>query len=109
MNVAQSQGQEIGNEEFANQEDAQEIEQETESIQVIYNEKPFTGDAVWETSKIRKYLNEEFFTDAFNDDERKCVIDTNLVNSVVTDKGTIGGNDTMDKVFLLSVDDVINR
>ena len=43
MNVAQSQGQEIGNEEFANQDVAQEVEEEIESIQVIYKEKPFTG------------------------------------------------------------------
>ena len=67
----------------------------------------YTGEAVWETSKVREYLNKEFFNDAFNDDEKNCVMDTNLVNTVVTDKGIIGGNDTVDKVFLLTVEDVL--
>ena len=60
------------------------------------------GDVTWETSDIRQWLNNEFYTTAFNKSE-KAKIQTSLIkNEDNSEYGTSGGNDTEDKVFLLS-------
>ena len=60
------------------------------------------GDVTWETSDIRQWLNNEFYTTAFNKAE-KAKIQTSLIkNEDNSEYGTSGGNDTEDKVFLLS-------
>ena len=57
----------------------------------------------WETSSIRKWLNEIFLMDAFSSTERNKIIE----NLVVADKNpeykTNPGNNTEDKIFLLSI------
>ena len=59
-------------------------------------------DVTWETSDIRQWLNNEFYTTAFNKAE-KAKIQTSLIKNEDNSKyGTNGGNDTEDKVFLLS-------
>lgn len=59
-------------------------------------------DVTWETSDIRKWLNNEFYTTAFNKAE-KAKIQTSLIkNEDNSEDGINGGNDTEDKVFLLS-------
>ena len=59
-------------------------------------------DFTWETSDIRQWLNTEFYTTAFNKAE-KAKIQTSLIkNEDNSEYGTNGGNDTEDKVFLLS-------
>ena len=59
-------------------------------------------DVTWETSDIRQWLNNEFYTTAFNKAE-KAKIQTSLTKNEDNSKfGTSGGNDTEDKVFLLS-------
>ena len=59
-------------------------------------------DVTWETCTLRKWLNDKFYNAAFNKIE-KGMIKTNTVenydNAVYN---TAGGNDTKDKVFLLS-------
>ena len=65
-----------------------------------YNEE--FEDVTWETSDIRQWLNNEFYTTAFNKTE-KAKIQTSLTKNEDNSKyGTSGGNDTEDKVFLLS-------
>ena len=60
------------------------------------------GDVTWETSDIRQWLNNEFYTTAFNKAE-KAKIQTSLIKiEDNSEYGTSGGNDTEDKVFLLS-------
>ena len=49
----------------------------------------------WETSDIRKWLNEEFFDITFNDNEKHNINDTKT-------------NATTDKIVLFSLDDVLN-
>ena len=56
-----------------------------------YNEE--WEDVTWETSDIRQWLNNEFYTAAFNKSE-KAKIQTSLIKNEY--------NDTEDKVFLLS-------
>ena len=65
-----------------------------------YNEE--LEDVTWETSDIRQWLNNEFYTTAFNKTE-KAKIQTSLIkNEDNSEYGTSEGNDTEDKVFLLS-------
>ncbi|MBQ6846435.1 MAG: hypothetical protein IJO61_04820 [Oscillospiraceae bacterium] len=70
-----------------------------------YNEEyvPVT----WETCTLRTWLNEEFYNEAFSDDEKQMIKKVTLTN----DDGGLytrvdGGNDTEDKVFLLSLSEV---
>ncbi len=63
----------------------------------------------WETCTLRKWLNEKFYSAAFNKTEQgliKTVTLENLDNPQYNN--TPGGNDTKDKVFLLSLFDMRN-
>ena len=57
----------------------------------------------WETCSLRKWLNEPFFNNAFSSNEQIMIHDT----AVTADKNptcvTSPGNNTTDKVFLLSI------
>ncbi|WP_337563157.1 DUF6273 domain-containing protein [Phascolarctobacterium succinatutens] len=69
-----------------------------------YNEK-WTG-ATWETCTLRKWLNDTFIKDIFSAEEMKAV----TLSDVSADKNprynTNQGNDTKDKLFLLSIKEV---
>ncbi len=67
---------------------------------VPYNDKN-TGDT-WETCTLRKWLNEKFYNAAFNKDEKALIKTTTVENFDNPKYKTPGGNDTKDKVFLLS-------
>ena len=72
----------------------------------VLDAKPYNKevkDVTWETSDIRKWLNNEFYRDAFSNAEKEK-IQTTLIKTEDNPKfGTRGGNDTKDKVFLLSI------
>lgn len=59
----------------------------------------------WEDSSIRKWLNEEFIIESFSKKEQIMICDTYLQNQDNPEYGTNGGNGTIDKVFLLSIDE----
>jgi hypothetical protein len=59
----------------------------------------------WEDSDIRHYLNNEFYN-SFNEDDKARITDTIVINSGDPRLGTEGGNNTIDKIFLLSIDEV---
>lgn len=61
--------------------------------------------ATWETSDIRSWLNNDFYKTAFDNTERAKIKTTTLENRDNADYNTDGGNDTNDKVFLLSIDE----
>ena len=72
----------------------------------VLDVKPYNNEeweaVTWQTSDIRQWLNNEFYTTAFNKTE-KAKIQTSLIkNEDNSEYGTSGGNDTEDKVFLLS-------
>lgn len=71
----------------------------------VLDVKPYNEEwegVTWQTSDIRQWLNNEFYTTAFNKTE-KAKIQTSLIkNEDNSEYGTSGGNDTEDKVFLLS-------
>ena len=59
----------------------------------------------WETCTLRKWLNNEFINSVFSSKERDMIITTKLSNPDNPKYGTNGGNDTEDKVFLLSINE----
>ena len=69
-----------------------------------YNKKD--ENVTWETSDIRRWLNEDFYKIAFNSMEQKKISDTLVRTENNSRYGTGGGNDTKDKVFLLSIEEV---
>ena len=64
-------------------------------------------DVTWETCTLRKWLNSDFYNTAFNDDEKKWIEISKIDNPDNKRKGTPGGNSTQDKLFLLSIDEVL--
>lgn len=59
-------------------------------------------DVTWETCTLRDWLNSTFFMTAFCEAEQKRIVTTRVKNEDNPEWGTGGGNDTEDKVFLLS-------
>lgn len=62
-------------------------------------------DVTWEECTLRTWLNDIFYNKAFSADEQAAILTTNVDNSKkqsYSDWYTSGGNDTQDKVFLLS-------
>ncbi len=86
-----------------------------------YNES-YTS-VTWETSTIRSWLNgydsdenvqgnnytdDNFIDTAFTEEEYAAIKTTRVINNDNPSYGTDGGNDTEDKVYLLSVDEAGN-
>lgn len=72
-----------------------------------YNTKD--SGVTWETCTLRAWLNNDFFNDAFNSGEKAKILATRVVNENSPEYyDTDGGNDTDDKVFLLSYSEVRN-
>ena len=63
------------------------------------------GSVSWETSTIRAWLNGEFYASAFSEEERRLIELSEVKNTDNPEYGTNGGNDTRDRVFLLSLDE----
>ena len=58
----------------------------------------------WEKCTLRKWLNEDFYN-TFTPEEQARILETHLENPDNEEYETKGGNDTDDKVFLLSLDE----
>ena len=69
-----------------------------------YNEE--WEDVTWETCTLRAWLNQEFLNTAFSPEEAATITETTLVNNDNPRWDTDGGNDTTDKIFLLSLDEI---
>lgn len=59
----------------------------------------------WEDCTLRSWLNGSFLSTAFTEDERALIDDTRVTNADNGEYDTPGGNPTVDKVFLLSIDE----
>lgn len=66
------------------------------------------GPVTWETSTLRRWLNTDFIRQAFNGAESDCILNVTLKNEPNEEWKTNGGADTVDKVFLLTAEDVVN-
>lgn len=71
----------------------------------IVLEKPYNDlrvDTYWQTTSLRKWLNQDFLQEAFTKEERMMVIATRRTNEPNECFYTNAGLPTMDKVFVLS-------
>lgn len=62
----------------------------------------------WENSTLRNWLNSSFYSTAFSSGEQGAIVEQNVVNEDNPEYGTEGGNDTRDKVYLLSIEETTN-
>ncbi len=60
-------------------------------------------DVTWETSTLRGWLNDSFLKTAFSSAEQEAILNTTVVNDDNLYYNTEGGNNTIDKVYLLSI------
>ncbi len=61
------------------------------------------GHITWVACTLRAWLNNEFYTTAFNEEERAKIKRTHVLNEDNPSYSTKGGIDTEDNVFLLSI------
>ena len=60
----------------------------------------------WETCTLRQYLNGEFYN-SFSTEEKARIAETRIPNNNNPWYGTNGGNVTNDRIFLLSIEEVV--
>jgi len=75
----------------------------SEDILELRNYHPWSEEVIWEFSNMRQYLNGEFINSRFSEAERARILEARLTNHDNPVYGTPGGNDTTDRVFLLSI------
>lgn len=63
-------------------------------------------DVTWATSTLRRWLNEDFIDTAFTEDEQSRIVLSNIHNPYNPGFSTEGCENTDDKVFALSADEV---
>jgi len=69
---------------------------------------PQNVSITWESSEIRGWLNGSFYQNTFTSDEQARIAETRITNNDHPWFGTPGGINTIDKIFLLSVEEVVN-
>ena len=63
----------------------------------------------WDPSAMRQYLNGPFFENTFSEEEQARIVETRVENPMNPWFGSAGiGADTMDRVFLLSIEEVVH-
>ncbi len=62
----------------------------------------------WAECTLREWLNKKFYNAAFNSVEKKMIRSAAVKNEDNPYFGTEGGKDTKDKVFLLSLSEIVN-
>lgn len=77
------------------------------ALETLTGSEDFLEDS-WKNSKIRKNLNKSIYKSVFNDSEKNIIKTTEVINKNNPFYGTSGGGDTKDKLFLLSLNDVVN-
>lgn len=71
-----------------------------------YNEEK--NSVTWEKCSLRKWLNEDFYYEAFDEKQQTAILETEVVNKDNAEYGTKGGANTNDKVTLLSTTEIVN-
>ena len=70
---------------------------------------PYNKDVrsvTWETCTLRKWLNNDFYNSAFNEEEKTKIKSSTVTADANPEYDTDPGNNTGDKVFLLSINEV---
>ncbi|MCR5662408.1 MAG: DUF6273 domain-containing protein [bacterium] len=63
-------------------------------------------NVTWETCSLRKWLNEEFLNEAFSKEEQDMIQNAIVTADANPQYSAPAGNNTIDKVFCLSIDEV---
>ena len=66
----------------------------------------YSTDITWEDCALRKWLNNDFLKYAFSEEEIKRIKFSELKNDDNPECDTKGGNDTTDRIFCLSINEV---
>ena len=64
-----------------------------------------SDSAKWEDSNIRKWLNEDFYNEAFSDEEKKVIAGTEVENYTLFFSFHLPSKKTIDHVFMLNADE----
>ena len=64
-------------------------------------------DTTWETSYLREFLNNDFYDSAFSIGEKNMIVDSEVINNDNPVHGTFGGNNTTDKVYIMSIEEAM--
>ena len=70
-----------------------------------YNEK--RTSVTWETCTLRTWLNGEFYNSAFSEEEKVQIQEVRVKNPKNPTYRTKGGDNTTDRIFLLSIEEAI--
>ena len=70
---------------------------------VRYNE--VKTDVTWKTCTLRKWMNDDFISKAFNSSQQAQIVTVTNPNADNPTYGTRGGNATRDRIFALSIDE----
>jgi hypothetical protein len=62
-------------------------------------------DITWEYCALRQWLNDDFYNDAFTNEQKERILKTAIKNPDNAKFGVSGGNDTEDRIFLLGLDE----
>ena len=75
---------------------------------MAYNsKKTLLEDVTWETCTLRRWLNNDYYNSVFSEAEKAVIIESELHNPDNPKHHSLsrGGNDTRDKIFLLSIEE----
>lgn len=81
----------------------------SEEMNIIWGKEDITCEKkniTWEDCSLRKWLNEDFYNNFFYEREKNQICEVLVKNFSNPKYGTWAGNDTMDKIFLLSIGEV---
>ena len=65
-------------------------------------------ETTWENCSLRVWLNNEFLNDAFTGEEQDAIMTTEVINDDNPENRAEGGNNTFDKVYILSFREAVN-
>lgn len=65
-------------------------------------------DTSWEECTLRTWLNDTFYIAAFTEAEQGAILETTVENTENFEQETTSGNNTTDKIYLLSMDEAVN-
>lgn len=75
----------------------------------VLTSKPYNSlkeSTTWKDTTLREWLNQTFYTEVFSSREQEWVEESQILNNNNEIYGTPAGENTIDKLFLLSTDEV---
>ncbi len=79
------------------------------SKNILFDKKFHDKDEVvtWDNCTLRKWLNEDFYKEAFTDEEKSLIRLTDVKSEDNKEELTSGGEDTKDYIYMLSISETI--